>query len=162
MAKNKKKKNVKFQQEGTGKKSVKQYKVDSGKRVGYGESPDSYMKKRPTWNFSRADKECWTICESFIEHILPALISFEGMTWQEIVSASKGHGDGSKNHSVEISHLIKKAQDRLEMLHIHEDALMSLRLSGKSRLWGILDSGIFNILWYDAKHEICPSRLKHS
>ena len=160
--KGKKTKQIKsrYDSSGFGEKDVKCVSSGGKKRIGIEISPDSYMTKKPTWNFSRIDTEYWSIHNDFIQKIMPTLIDFERMTGHEIVSASKGHGSGSKSHSVEIRRLIKKAQERLLELHIHDDSLMSLRMTGKDRLWGVLDSGSFYILWYDSKHEICPSNNK--
>lgn len=122
-------------------------------------NPDSYMTKNPVWVFRRADQEQWKIHDDFIEVILPELISIERLTWHEIMSASKGgyHSKGSKSHHVDVESLTREAQERLQYLHIYEDQLFSLRISGTKRLWGIIDSGTFNILWYDPDHKLCPS-----
>ncbi len=81
------------------------------------------------------------------------------MTWHDIISATKGgmSSEGSKSHSISIDRLCIKAQKRLrEGLHIYEDNIFSLRLSGKERVFGILTLGVFRIIWYDPNHEICP------
>lgn len=127
--------------------------------------PDGYMTKRPVWAFSRCDKDHprWAIreCTDLYETIISKLAAFEGMTWQEISSASGGkrQGHGSNSHFENVADLIKEAQQRLEQLHRYEDQLYSLRLSGTERLFGVLDEGgIFYILWFDSKHEICPTK----
>ena len=42
------------------------------------------------------------------------------------------------------------------------EELYSLRLSGRSRVWGLKEAGIFWILWWDPNHEICPSYKKNT
>jgi len=42
---------------------------------------------------------------------------------------------------------------------MNTDALVSLRLSGKERVWGILQENALLLLWWDPGHEICPSIL---
>ncbi|RKZ46349.1 MAG: hypothetical protein DRR00_24365, partial [Candidatus Parabeggiatoa sp. nov. 3] len=52
---------------------------------------------------------------------------------------------------------------RLAEIHQDDiDELFSLRLSGKERLWGILDNHILKILWWDANHDVWPSKKKHT
>ena len=80
------------------------------------------------------------------------------MTWDQIlVKGKKSH------HLVEITKLCKAAQDYLAETSIEDiDEVLSLRLSGTERIWGILDRGVVELLWWDPKHEICPSLLKHT
>lgn len=131
------------------------------------ESPEGYLKKHPIWAFQRCDLEHpkWSIknCDSFCMDILDKLISYEGQTWAEIISASGGKKNGgTNNHFENISELCREAQKRILDLHLDIDQLFSLRLTGKQRLYGIVNSEVFTILWYDAEHEICPSTKKHT
>jgi hypothetical protein len=50
--------------------------------------------------------------------IVEKLKSFESQTWQEIISASKAHGTGSKSHFAPTDQLIEEARNRLAELHI--------------------------------------------
>lgn len=122
------------------------------------EDRNSYLQKNPMWKFQRADKEHakWSVrnCRDFCTEILEKLVDFEGQTWCEI--------KGRNNHFINVSSMTKGAQNRLKELRIIEDELFSLRLNGKCRLFGILDDGVFYIVWYDFAHEICPSQLKHT
>ena len=88
---------------------------------------------------------------------LKKLADFESMTWNDIqVNAKK------QNHFISVSDMIKEAGQRLEQLGIVEDELFSLRVNGKMRIFGILRTGEFEILWLDCNHEICPSKKKHT
>lgn len=127
------------------------------------EDPEAYLKKRPVWAFKQCDlgNEKWSIKnnDSFFDNILFKLISYEGMTWGEIQSASGGKsaGNGTNNHFEYIAEMSKEAQKRAKELHLDVDQLFSLRLTGKERLYGILNNGVFYVLWYDSEHEIYPS-----
>lgn len=145
-----------------GSKLPQHSKRDGNKKISSVVSPDYYMKQHPSWRFARADKEKWLFFESFADNILPFLESIEKMTWQEILSASKSHGQGSKSHEIEVSSLTKSAQKRLEELKIYEDTLTSIRINAKVRLWGIREESVFYILWYDKEHEICNSMKKNT
>jgi len=86
------------------------------------------------------------------------LSGFESMTWSEILI------DGKKfNHSVSIAQLCKEARDRLNLMfrgNIDVEELVSLRFSGKERVWGILDNGVLSLLWWDPQHQVCPALLR--
>ena len=83
------------------------------------------------------------------------LKSFEAMTWGEILNRN--------NHLVPVDSLSKAAYDRLCALHLDDlEELLSLRLSGKERIWGILEHNVVTLLWWDPEHLVCPSKLKHT
>lgn len=90
--------------------------------------------------------------------IINKLSAFEKLTWKEIlVERNQGH------HRVAVSKLIREAQERLREVRQDDiDELVSLRLSGRERVWGILEGGVLRILWWDAEHQICPSIKKHT
>ncbi len=149
------------------KKVVKQKEVvNNVKRPVSVENPEAYLKKRPVWAFKQCDldNEKWSIkkTDSFFNDILAKLISYEGMTWSEIQAASGGKsaGNGTNNHFEYIAEMSKEAQKRAKEIHLDVDQLFSLRLTGKERLYGILNNGVFSVLWYDSEHEIYPSARK--
>ena len=60
--------------------------------------------------------------------------------------------DGSRNHEVEVGRLCTDARKRLVALHLDDiDKLVSLRLSGKERVWGIRDADVLQLLWWDPR-----------
>lgn len=84
--------------------------------------------------------------------------SFEGKTWNEFLVAEKSH-----NHTVPVDQLCAQARRRLEEIgqdDVH--SLISLRLSGRERIWGIRQQHILKILWWDPDHQVCPSAHKHT
>jgi hypothetical protein len=75
----------------------------------------------------------------------------ESRTWGEILNSKH-------NHNVSVDKLSKGARDRLAELKQHDiEELLSLRLSGAERIWGILAEGVGTILWWDPNHRVCPS-----
>lgn len=134
------------------------------KTVIYEKNPEGYWNEAPKWAFSRVDKEMWKIHDDFMEYLLGKLIDFEQITWGEILRTTRNSksSNNTSSHNIPIDRLIKDAQNRLEELNIYEDELFSLSLDNKKRLWGILDSGVLRIIWYDPKHEICPSHKKRT
>lgn len=102
-----------------------------------------------------------TIDMKTFEHIQERLKNFESMTWSAILL------DGKKqNHSVAVDRLCKQAKDRLEELRLFPvEKLVSLRLSAMGRIWGIPDpkeKAVLKLLWWDPRHEICPSLKKYT
>jgi hypothetical protein len=86
------------------------------------------------------------------------LAAFESMTWNEILIDRK-----KQNHSIEIWQLCKEAQDRLSELGLADvERIISLRLSGLERIWGLRQGVAMLVLWWDPDHQICPSILKHT
>ena len=159
-----KRKQIKIDNNIDNKKKLSNRGASDRKVVGYGKDPDGYWNETPKWAFSRSDKEMWKIHDDFMGYLLEKLIDFEKMTWGEILRHTR-NGKSSNNtssHNISRDNLIKDAQNRLEELNIYEDELFSLSLDNRKRLWGILDSGVLRIIWYDPKHEICPSNKKHT
>jgi hypothetical protein len=127
----------------------------SGKSKAVVPKSDGYFGKSPSWTFCRHDKEKWVFLpDAVFEHLL----RFETMTWNEIMQASggKSQGHGTNSHFVYAENLCREAQKRLDELKIYDDQIFSLRLSGLERLWGIIDDGVFHVVWHDKKHEVCP------
>ena len=126
-------------------------------------SPDSFFCKKPTWKFEFFDKELWTPI-GHLDGIILKFSDLEKTTWAIIDGTPKSGNrtTGSRNHFVNVEDLISDAQDRLVELHLNYSQIYSIALTGKKRLWGILEDGVFGILWYDPEHEICPSLKKHT
>ena len=91
-----------------------------------------------------------------IRKVLERLRSFESMTWREIDGPTGSHGVG-------LTSLCAAAQKRLVTIK-QDDAeeLFSLRVEGAARVWGIRDGHVLRILWWDPRHEVCPSPKKHT
>ena len=117
--------------------------------------PEAYYHRNPSWRFTRAE-----MVDPFGWHELTAeeahfvrekLIEFEKRTWADILVKDEDH-----NHDIEISKLSEQARERFNELNIACDVVHSLRLSGKNRVIGIMDNGVFEVLWWDPDHQVCP------
>ncbi len=72
-------------------------------------------------------------------------------------------GAKHRNHTVLVSRLSPEAQKRLREIKQDDlDELTSLRLSGRERVWGIRESGIFHLLWWDPEHRVFPTTRQHT
>jgi hypothetical protein len=70
---------------------------------------------------------------------------------------------GRNNHRVSVEILCKEARDRLSELKLDDvDELLSLRLTGAQRIWGILEHNVVSLLWWDPNHQVCPSPKKYT
>lgn len=131
------------------------------------ENAESYKKKTPSWKFAKNknhEYDRWKILYQDIEKInsiIDSLANFEGMTWQEIETSNGGKNKGTNSHFIDKKDLCKDAQEYMEKYQL-DDTIFSLRISGKERLFGQIENGIFIIHWFDAEHEICPLNKKHT
>lgn len=141
-------------------------RVENNKKPRNIENPNSWLSKTPSWVFSKHDFQHsnWSLkcCDDLFEDIILKLKSFEGMTWDAINKQKHSKEGKSSNHFVKVNDLTKEAQKRIQELGIFDDEVYSLRLKGKLRLYGIINDGIFNIIWYDKEHKIYPSAKKHT
>ena len=132
-------------------------------------NPNAFYSDKPAWSFQYCDGEFWAITSEeaqklFWFELLPRLKHFEQKTWSDILV-----GDKKFNHEIDAYKLNKIAQDRIVELHLENKAetVVSLRITGKHRLYGFMRGAVFNVLWYDLDHGdndtcICRSRKKHT
>jgi hypothetical protein len=100
------------------------------------------------WCFSKVSKEDFA-------KILKAFKGFESMKWSEI--------EGPRHHFVEIGKIINDAQRRLETIGLDDiSSLFSFSIEGEPRVWGVRINEVFNVLWWDPEHKVCPSVKKHT
>lgn len=85
-------------------------------------------------------------------YVRDRLSFFESMTWEEILVRSK-----KQHHSIEITALCPEAQRRIEEKKLLLDKVVSLRLSGRERVFGYLENGVLVLLFWDPLHQVCPS-----
>jgi len=113
-----------------------------------------------SWHIGSIDLDgdwAWSNVDSgnFISEILPKVKNFETMQWSEILNRN--------NHEIQVSQICRDAQKRLaEIKKDDTETLISLRLSGKERIWGIRYKNILKIIWWDPNHSVYPSDKKHT
>ena len=116
----------------------------------------------PTWRIGRLDVGgpfSWKGVEGdVLDRIWQRLAYLEKMTWNEILIAGK-----KQNHAVSVGDLSNEAQDRLVEIGADDvDVLVSLRVSGQERIFGIRDRCVLELLWWDPHHRVCPSQKSHT
>lgn len=122
----------------------------------------SHNAEKPSWRFSNiqtTDPYGWhNLTTERLYQLIDRIKHFETMTWNEILIKAKKY-----NHSVAIWRLEKKARDRLSELRLDDvDELVSLRIDGGGRVWGIRHNAVLLLLWWDPDHQVCLSTLKHT
>lgn len=139
-------------------------KIDpsTSKKPKIAQNPTGFYNQNPSWRISgmeMIDPYGWhTLDSEKLLQVKNKLASFESMTWQHILSSSNG-----AHHLVKITSLCTEAQSYLKKIKQDDvDELLSLRLTGRERVWGILDQGVLKLLWWDPEHQVCPSNLKHT
>ena len=103
------------------------------------------MKGKWEWNKVTIDDIC--------KCILPKLIEFEKKKWKEIIREGRRQG----SHFMTVSKLSPEAIKRLKELKLDDDRLFSFRFMKRPRMWGIVDQGIYNVLWWDPEHTVFPN-----
>ena len=120
----------------------------------------SYLYENPSWQLRSLDSEGswgWKVVSKDLvtQDIIPKLQSFESMHWNDIL--------GRNSHEISVDRICKEAKKRLqELKHVDIENLVSLRLTGKNRIWGIRNGSILRILWWDPDHTVYPVELKHT
>ena len=127
------------------------------KQPGAATNPESFYQSRPAWRvgiMEMVDPFGWhQIHGNKLTDLREKLGHFESMTWSEILIRDK-----RRNHFIPRKDICKAAQDRLVSMRQDDvDELVSLRLSGPERVWGILDGDILRVVWWDPEHRVCPS-----
>lgn len=124
--------------------------------------PESYLKRTPVWRFSDFDwegpwgHECVVAHVAKIrDHIEQHLASLETMTWQEILRANGGKGEGKGNNSHEVStdKFKPDVKQRLKEKKIFADTLFSLRLDAGTRLYGVRENHCLRLVFFDPYHK---------
>lgn len=148
---------------GKGKAVIQRETASNSKQPRVTEDPQSFMGMHPTWSFKSLDngytKWGFSHSDDLFNDVICKLKDNEGMTWREIFSASGGRAHGTNSHYENVADLIPEAQKRWSDLKLEEyDRVFSLRLTNLHRLYGILEGGVFRIVWFDQKHEIYPTK----
>ena len=125
-------------------------------------SGDDFLNLSPAWRFSLlelVDPFGWhNLTTAQLLEIRQKLANFESMTWNQIIILARDN-----NHLVSVDRICSDAYRRLEAVKQDDvGELLSLRLGGTERVWGILEHNAVKLLWWDPFHQICPSERKHT
>lgn len=95
-------------------------------------------------------------------YIYPFLSDCQNSTWGQLESQKAG--DRHRHISYDIEQIVPEAQARLIELELDDhDKIFRFRMTNKNRLYGvILNICVFNTVWFDPTHDICPSEKKNT
>lgn len=118
------------------------------------------------WRFDWLDKAgpfAFDLCRTDFDHreILEKIIAYSNMTWTEVKRQT--HDDGkSKHHLLETGTLSRDAVDRVyaKKLQEYEDSIFSFAFQNKLRIIGVRTGQMFHAVWFDPKHQFCPSHKR--
>ena len=125
------------------------------------ENPD-FGGSNPSWQIRFLEIQGpfgWGVLDrEKLEQIRRRLADFETMTWSEILIGGK-----KRNHTIQVADLPGENQRRLREIGQGDvDQLVSLSVSGRERIFGILDKTVLRLLWWDPEHQVYPSRKKNT
>lgn len=113
------------------------------------------------WGFEALRGQDW-------QEILRTIENWQTMTWSELLSATGGVRSGTNNHEIDASSISNRARQRLDELQREDiDTLMSLRVRGRVRIYGIRKESTCSLIWFDPWHDdarraVCPSSKRHT
>ena len=119
-------------------------------------------RRRPSWRFGLVDDDGpWplSVCTAAdLREMFSRLRSFETMTCSALEQSQM-----LKHYDIE-KIPARAAVDRLRELRLDDmTRLSNFRIGGEPRLHGFMDAdSTFHVLWWDPKHEVWPSKLKHT
>ena len=121
--------------------------------------PATIFDDRWSWRFSEVDTGGpfpWKQLDAkWLQLILNRLGAFERYTRDGLKKANC--------HPVPFDELCPDAQKRLKTLKRDDlEELWSFRVGSKPRVWAILYDNVFNVLWWDPNHKVCPSEKKNT
>ncbi|HEV2642906.1 MAG TPA: hypothetical protein VGT98_09375 [Candidatus Elarobacter sp.] len=124
--------------------------------------PHSIMDLQPAWRLSNLRMKepfGWNaIARDDMIQVVEHLKSLESMTWSAILIGAKKH-----NHRCDVERMCRAAQTCLiEDWQGGADEILTMRLTNKKRVWGILEGPIVYLLWWDPTHAVYPSEPKNT
>ena len=156
--------------DGKTKKAKKTKRKESNAGTKRTVSNESYSSdnEKMVWRFDmidRSGKFAFDLNRDEFLHkdFIQKMMEYSEMKWSDIKSQTHDKGK-SKHHSLEITSLSSDAFKRFKerQMDQYSDQIFSLALNNKLRIIGIREDENFHVVWYDPKHEVCPSKKKHT
>lgn len=128
---------------------------------------ESSNSEYPAWMFDKLDRNgkfafCYDSEQFDAKDFLDKVIQYSTMTWGKIIE-QKHDENKSKHHYIK-NGLSKDAEERIKEMELDEytDSIFSFAFDNTLRIIGIREGRNFHVIWYDKKHEFCPSHKKHT
>lgn len=118
--------------------------------------------ERLAWRFTHADHEGrWRFCDlqgDELRDVLQKMSHLESMTVGEVRATRKLF----KEYELPGGLIDEAIQRLVDMGRDDMTAIHRLEFTGTQRLYGFLHSNVFHVVWWDPKHEIWPSKKRHT
>lgn len=105
-----------------------------------------YFKLNPVFKFSNIDHNKWTLYDwnsSEIRDLMDTFRKMEQSTWYDVL----------KHPGLNL----KKIEYINYPAHISPDeSIYEIRVCKVKRIFGFIDKNIFNLIWFDRNHSVCP------
>ncbi len=116
---------------------------------------EDWKEMRPAWRVSLLEMYTpfgWLEVDTDSAlQIRERLASYESMKWKEILTSYR-------SHMIKRTALCKDAQEHLLKIEQDDiDSVVSLGITQKGRVFGILEHNVLKLLWWDPNHEVCPT-----
>lgn len=136
--------------------------ITGGKQPKLAREPQSIMDQRPSWRLSNMRMKApfgWdSISRDDMKQVIDHLKALEEKPWSETLIGAKKH-----NHHCDVGGMCREARDCLaEDWQGGVDEALTIRLTNKKRVWGILEGPILYLLWWDPDHAVYPSLPKNT
>lgn len=85
--------------------------------------------------------------------VVPMLHAYEGRTWGQIVAGPR------HIHFIDVARIVRDAQKRLAEVWEEDlpEQLLSFAVGNVPRVWGVRQGDVFQLVWWDPKHQIYPT-----
>lgn len=112
------------------------------------------------WRFARMDFEGpWGWKRLGAGHV--DTVHSKCASWEKLRTGEMFGRGGNK--LIPLERLAPEAQARLREIKADDlDALWELRVGGKPRIWGTRSEHIFDLIWWDPEHTVCPSKKRNT
>lgn len=105
-----------------------------------------YFKLNPVFRFSNIDQNKWRLYDWSSEEIKDLMDTFrkmEQISWHDLL----------KHRGLNL----KKIEDVNYPPHISPDeSIYEIRVCKVKRIFGYINENIFNLIWFDRDHSVCP------
>ncbi|HWT04909.1 MAG TPA: hypothetical protein VN224_04060 [Xanthomonadales bacterium] len=132
------------------------------KRPKFTTEPGSIMDLRPAWRLGNLRMKApfgWdAITGDEMKQVVEHFKGLESMTWSAILIGAKKH-----NHNCDVAEMCRQAQACLiEDWQGGADEILTMRLTNRKRIWGILEGAVVYLLWWDPTHAVYPTEPKNT
>ena len=124
--------------------------------------------ERVQWCFDKLDRDgkfAFDLSRKDFDHheVLEKIIAYSNMTWIEAKMQTHDRRNKSKHHNLDFPELSPEAVERFNAKKFndkYEDAIFSFACQNTLRIIGIRINEKFHVVWFDPKHEFCPSKKR--